>query len=59
MIQGLLQNDDTSTAAKFLHEMVGKGFSSDISTATMFVDLLCSDATGQLIYKIVGNYKLF
>ena len=53
LIQGFLQNNDISTAAKILPEMVCKGFSADISTATMFVDLLSSDTTGELIRKIV------
>ena len=53
LIQGLLLNNDISTAAKILPEMVSKGFSADISTATMFVDLLSSDTTGELIHKII------
>ncbi|XWS74543.1 hypothetical protein CRYUN_Cryun01aG0007000 [Craigia yunnanensis] len=35
LIQGFLQNNDISTAAKILPKMVSKGFSADISTATM------------------------
>ncbi|XVF82219.1 hypothetical protein PTKIN_Ptkin16aG0027600 [Pterospermum kingtungense] len=55
MIQGFLQNDSVSTAAKILDEMVSKGFAADISTATMFMKmkLLCSETTGELIHEIV------
>ncbi|KAK8647787.1 hypothetical protein V6N13_121514 [Hibiscus sabdariffa] len=40
MIRGFLRNNYTLRAAQFLAEMVGKGFSADIYTATLFVNLI-------------------
>ncbi|KAK8493141.1 hypothetical protein V6N12_033716 [Hibiscus sabdariffa] len=40
MIQCLLRNGYKLKAAELLAEMVGKGFSADICTATLFVNLI-------------------
>ncbi|MBA0881272.1 hypothetical protein Goshw_013299, partial [Gossypium schwendimanii] len=40
MIQGFLQNNYTSKATQVLKEMVRKGFSADIRTATLFLELI-------------------
>ncbi|MFQ6641198.1 hypothetical protein Gotur_014992 [Gossypium turneri] len=40
MIRGFLRNSYTSKATQLLMEMVGKGFSADIITATLFMDLI-------------------
>ncbi|MFQ6656394.1 hypothetical protein Gotur_026513 [Gossypium turneri] len=40
MIRGFLCNSYTSKATQLLTEMVGKGFSADIFTATLFVELI-------------------
>ncbi|KAJ6293612.1 hypothetical protein OIU76_021797 [Salix suchowensis] len=37
IIQGFLQNRDSSTAVQFIDEMVGKGFSADSSTFQMLL----------------------
>ncbi|XVF37757.1 hypothetical protein REPUB_Repub20aG0037600 [Reevesia pubescens] len=37
---GFLRNNCTSKVMQLLEEMVGKGFSTDASTATLIVDLL-------------------
>ncbi|MFQ6669744.1 hypothetical protein Gotur_034867 [Gossypium turneri] len=44
MIRGFLRNSYTSKATQLLTEMVGKGFSADIFTATLFMELIiCSN----------------
>ncbi|KAK8358767.1 hypothetical protein V6Z12_A04G045600 [Gossypium hirsutum] len=40
MIRGFLRNSYTSKATQLLTEMVGKGISADIFTATLFMDLI-------------------
>nr|KJB61753.1 hypothetical protein B456_009G378000 [Gossypium raimondii] len=40
MIRGFLRNSYTSKATQLLMEMVGKGFSADIITDTLFMDLI-------------------
>ncbi|MFQ6641130.1 hypothetical protein Gotur_014780 [Gossypium turneri] len=40
MIRGFLRNNSTSKATQLLTEMVGKGFSADIFTATLFMDFI-------------------
>ncbi|KAK8627066.1 hypothetical protein V6N13_134694 [Hibiscus sabdariffa] len=40
MVQGLFRNNYTSKATQLLAEMVEKGFSADLCTATLYVDLL-------------------
>ncbi|MBA0817550.1 hypothetical protein Gohar_028101 [Gossypium harknessii] len=40
MIQGFLRNSYPSKATQLLMEMVGKGFSADIFTVTLFMDLI-------------------
>uniref|UniRef100_A0A6N2LS15 Amine oxidase domain-containing protein n=1 Tax=Salix viminalis TaxID=40686 RepID=A0A6N2LS15_SALVM len=45
IIQGFLQNRDSSTAVQFIDEMVGKGFSADSSTFQMLLDLESHDET--------------
>uniref|UniRef100_A0A2P2KD19 Pentatricopeptide repeat-containing protein n=1 Tax=Rhizophora mucronata TaxID=61149 RepID=A0A2P2KD19_RHIMU len=45
MIQGLLRNNDSTSAIQLLNEMVRKGFSADLSTADMLVNLASNDET--------------
>ncbi|MBA0812903.1 hypothetical protein Gohar_026824 [Gossypium harknessii] len=40
MIQGFLRNSYTLKATQLLTEMVSKGFSADLCTATLFLDLI-------------------
>ncbi|MBA0845223.1 hypothetical protein Goarm_022570 [Gossypium armourianum] len=40
MIRGFLRNSYPSKATQLLMEMVGKGFSADIFTVTLFMDLI-------------------
>ncbi|MFQ6657568.1 hypothetical protein Gotur_027189 [Gossypium turneri] len=40
MIRGFLRNSYASKATQLLTEMVGKGFSADIFTALLFMDLI-------------------
>ena len=40
MIRGYVLNHEISRAVQLTHEMVGKGFSADASTAKLFVDLV-------------------
>ncbi|EOY09789.1 Uncharacterized protein TCM_025171 [Theobroma cacao] len=53
MIKGFLENNGVSRAAEILHEMVHKGFSTDVSTAATVVDLLISDLTGESFCALV------
>jgi pentatricopeptide repeat protein len=43
MIQGFLQNQDSSTAIRLIDEMVGKRFSVNLSTFQMLLDLESQD----------------
>ncbi|KAM3704711.1 hypothetical protein ACJW31_03G026300 [Castanea mollissima] len=43
IIQGLLQHNETSKATKYLQIMVDKGFSADVTTASMLVDMQSSN----------------
>jgi pentatricopeptide repeat protein len=43
IIQGFLQNQDSSTAIRLINEMVGKRFSADSSTVQMLLDLESQD----------------
>jgi pentatricopeptide repeat protein len=43
IIQGFLQNHDSSTAIRLIDEMVGKRFSADSSTFQMLLDLESRD----------------
>ncbi|MBA0567049.1 hypothetical protein Golob_011813 [Gossypium lobatum] len=40
MIRGFLRNNSSSKATQLLTEMIGKGFSADIFTATLFMDFI-------------------
>ncbi|KAJ6380097.1 hypothetical protein OIU76_016700, partial [Salix suchowensis] len=39
IIQGILQNGDTSNAVQLMEEMAGRGLSADSSTFQMLLDL--------------------
>jgi pentatricopeptide repeat protein len=43
IIQGFLQNRDSSTAIRLVHEMVSKRFSADLSAFQMLLDLESHD----------------
>jgi pentatricopeptide repeat protein len=43
IIQGFLQNQDSSTAIRLIDEMVGRRFSADSSTFQMLLDLESHD----------------
>ncbi|KAK8648733.1 hypothetical protein V6N13_129476 [Hibiscus sabdariffa] len=49
MIHGLLRNNCNSKATQLLAEMVGKGFSADICTATLYVFLILGSDKSILI----------
>ena len=40
LIRGYIHNQKLSRAVQLTHEMVGKGFCADASTAELFIDLI-------------------
>ena len=57
IIRGYLQHNEDSKAMKYLQIMVDKGFSADVTTATMLVDLpasyLANRSIQELLQKLV------
>ena len=53
LIQGLLQWNETSKAIEFVKMMVGKGFSANVSTASMLIDLLSADPRDKVLKELL------
>ena len=55
-IQGLLQQNETSKAMKYLKIVVDKGFSANVIVATVLVDLLSSNQVDKNIQELLHKF---
>ena len=56
IIYGLLKQNETSKAMKYLKIMVDKGFSGNVTVATMLVDLLSSNKVDKNIQELLHKF---
>ena len=54
--QGLLQNKEVLRAIQLLQEMLARGFSADVSTTTLLVEMLCDDKLDQSVKQILSEF---